>query len=77
MPRERPDPQALPPTRAFVVQFRQRTDVRCGVVDGRIEQISSGEAAQFHSWAELERFCEGQLVPGEQHSGKKAEQTTR
>jgi hypothetical protein len=40
-------------TSAFVVQFRTRTDLEAGRVDGRVEHVMSGQTAQFHSVGEL------------------------
>ncbi len=52
----------LPADRAFVLQFRQRATVQGGYVDGRIEHITSGEAALFHSLEELVTFLEHVLA---------------
>lgn len=41
---------------AFVIQFRPETDIPAGVFHGRIEHVSSGHAARFHSLAELLDF---------------------
>lgn len=41
---------------AFVVQFRGDTDVAAGRIEGKIEHISSYEAARFHSVEELLAF---------------------
>jgi hypothetical protein len=42
--------------RAFVVQFRAKTDAAHGCVAGRIEHVASREAASFRSWAEMQVF---------------------
>jgi hypothetical protein len=42
--------------RAFVVQFRAETDAAHGRVVGRIEHVTSGQAAAFQSWAEMQVF---------------------
>ena len=55
----KPQAEARPPLLpewAFVVQFREGTEVEQGRVDGRVEHIVSGQAAQFHSVEELLNF---------------------
>ena len=47
---------ALPPHRAFVVQFRAETDVERGHFVGRMEHAVSGQAAHFQSLEELLAF---------------------
>lgn len=41
---------------AFVVQFRESTDVDAGRLDGKIEHIPSCQATRFHSLDELLAF---------------------
>jgi hypothetical protein len=41
---------------AFVLQFREGTDVETGRLDGKIEHIASYKAARFHSVDELFAF---------------------
>jgi len=41
---------------AFVVQFRESTDIRAGLLDGKVEHIASYESAKFHSADELLAF---------------------
>jgi hypothetical protein len=41
---------------AFVVQFRDETDVAAGRWDGKVEHIPSYRAARFHSLDELLAF---------------------
>ena len=47
---------------AFVVQFREGTDIEAGRLDGRVEQIASCRAARFHSLEELLAFIAGALA---------------
>lgn len=42
--------------RTFVVQFRTETDAAQGHVVGRIEHVTSGQAAAFQSWVEMQTF---------------------
>ena len=44
---------ALPAWKAFVVQFSRETEDLSGPCSGRIEHLSSGRRAQFHSPEEL------------------------
>ena len=53
----------LSPRRAFVVQFRDRTDAR-DRFEGRVEHMVSGHAARFRSPAELTRFMRQVLNAG-------------
>ena len=46
----------LSPHRAFVVQFREETDVEQGRFVGRVEHVVSGQAAHFASLEELLAF---------------------
>ena len=46
----------LSPHRAFVVQFREETDVEQGRFVGRVEHVVSGQATQFQSLEELAAF---------------------
>ena len=58
------DAISLPTNRAFVLQFRQDSDVNGGRVDGRIEHITSGRAELFHTLEELVSFVgENLAVP--------------
>jgi hypothetical protein len=41
---------------AFVVQFRESTDMAAGRLEGRVEHIASYESARFHSLDELLAF---------------------
>jgi hypothetical protein len=41
---------------AFVVQFRETTDIEAGRVEGKIEHISSYQATRFQSVEELLAF---------------------
>ena len=41
---------------AFVIQFRESTDIEAGRVEGKIEHISSYQAVRFHSVEELLAF---------------------
>ena len=42
--------------RAFVVQFRDETDVVHGRIAGRIEHVATRETASFRSWPEMKEF---------------------
>jgi len=42
--------------RAFVVQFREETDVDRGQLEGRVEHVTSGQATHFHSLEDLLAF---------------------
>ena len=41
---------------AFVIQFRESTDIQAGRVEGKIEHISSYQSMRFHSVEELLAF---------------------
>jgi hypothetical protein len=41
---------------AFVIQFRETTDVAAGRVEGKIEHISSYQSVRFQSVEELMAF---------------------
>jgi hypothetical protein len=41
---------------AFVIQFRPETDIAAGRLNGRVEHVTSYEAAHFHSLEELLAF---------------------
>ena len=41
---------------AFVIQFRESTDIEAGRVEGKIEHISSYQSARFQSVEELMAF---------------------
>ena len=47
------DAPALPPWKAFVVQFTQETSAGSGVFAGRVEHLNSGRRARFKSAADL------------------------
>jgi hypothetical protein len=53
---------------AFVVQFREDTDLRAGLLEGKVEHIASYESARFHSVEELlgfmARVLDGIREPG-------------
>lgn len=46
---------------AFVVQFRESTDIEAGRLEGKVEHIASYRAARFHSVEELLAFMSGVL----------------
>ena len=41
---------------AFVIQFREDTDIEAGRLEGKVEHIASYQAARFHSVNELMTF---------------------
>jgi hypothetical protein len=41
---------------AFVIQFREETDIGTGRLEGRVEHIASTRAARFNSLDELLNF---------------------
>jgi hypothetical protein len=41
---------------AFVVQFRESTDIGAGRLEGKVEHIASYESVRFHSLDELLTF---------------------
>jgi hypothetical protein len=41
---------------AFVIQFREGTDLEAGRLEGKVEHIASYKAARFHSVDELIAF---------------------
>jgi hypothetical protein len=47
---------AFPPERAFVIQFRDETQVEAGRVVGRVEHVVSGKSSHFHSLGALLAF---------------------
>jgi hypothetical protein len=47
---------------AFVIQFRESTDVQAGRVEGKIEHIASYRAARFRSVNELMAFISSVLA---------------
>lgn len=49
-------PPALPSNRAFVVQFRSQSEDTCPQWVGRVEHVTSGNAAHFTSWEQLQQF---------------------
>ena len=50
------DESPLSPHKAFVVQLRENTDVERGHWAGRVEHVTSGQAAHFQSLDELLAF---------------------
>ena len=50
---------------AFVIQFREGTDLQAGRLEGRVEHIASYKAARFHSIDELLAFIGGVLAESE------------
>lgn len=50
------DESPLSPYRAFVVQLREQADVEKGQWAGRVEHLTSGQAAHFQSVDELLAF---------------------
>ena len=54
----------LPPTQAFVVQFRWDTDPQQGRFVGRVEHIASGRACHFRSAEEILNFVATILAGG-------------
>ncbi|MBV8359853.1 MAG: hypothetical protein JO189_18240 [Deltaproteobacteria bacterium] len=57
------DESPLSPYRAFVVQFREHADVERGQWTGRVEHVTSGQAAHFQSCEELLAFIVRVLAP--------------
>ena len=53
MPSSPPD---LPAERAFLVQFRPQEPDGLPIYAGRVEHLTSGEAARFHAQEELLAF---------------------
>jgi hypothetical protein len=47
---------------AFVVQFREGTDLEAGRLEGKVEHIASYKAARFHSVDELIAFMARMLT---------------
>ena len=47
---------------AFVIQFRESTDIDAGRVEGKIEHISSYQSARFQSVEEILAFVAGVLA---------------
>lgn len=43
---------------AFVVQFRETTDIEAGRFEGKAEHIASYQSARFHSLEELLAFLD-------------------
>jgi len=56
------DESPLLPHRAFVVQLREHADVARGQWVGRVEHVTSGQAAHFQSLEELLAFMERVLA---------------
>jgi hypothetical protein len=48
----------LPAWKAFVVQFSRETGTPAGIFAGRVEHLSSGRRARFHSQEELVAILE-------------------
>jgi len=59
---------SLPRHRAFVVQFHTEADLAAGRYTGRVEHVVSGQAAHFHSLAQLLAFIARVLA--EVHTAK-------
>jgi hypothetical protein len=53
---------------AFVIQFRDGTDVGAGRLEGRVEHIATYKATRFHSLEELLAFLAGVLTEMEKKS---------
>jgi len=51
------DLSPLPPSRAFVIQFRIDSDLAAGGCCGRIEHVTSGRVTHFTSLDELLGFA--------------------
>jgi hypothetical protein len=47
---------------AFVVQFRENTDIEAGRLEGKVEHIASYKAVRFHSVDELLAFIARMLT---------------
>ena len=56
------DRPPLSVSRAFVVQFRDETDVEAGCFVGRVEHVVSGKATHFSSLKEMLAFIERVLA---------------
>jgi hypothetical protein len=54
---------------AFVVQFRETTDIGAGRLEGRVEHIASSESAKFHSLDELLAFI-ARVLAGIRDAGR-------
>lgn len=61
---------ALPPHRAFVIQFRAETDAPAGRLAGRVEHVASGRAAHFRSLDELLAFLDQVLGDSRERSSE-------
>lgn len=55
---------------AFVVQFRQKTDLEAGRCAGRVEHMASYEARHFHSLEELLEFIATMLTKVRQQQSR-------
>jgi hypothetical protein len=53
---------AFSPSRAFVVQFRDETQIEAGHMAGRVEHVISGQASHFESLDALLAFLERVLM---------------
>ncbi len=60
------NPSQLSVHSSFVVQFRTANDIKHGSCDGRVEHISSGQAADFSSVDDLLTFIERVLANSRQ-----------
>jgi hypothetical protein len=49
---------------AFVIQFREGTDIEAGRVEGKVEHIASFKASRFQSLDELLAFVARILAEG-------------
>jgi hypothetical protein len=59
---------ALPPDRAFVVQFHAQPSEAPPAYEGRVEHLVSGQVARFHSLEELLTFMIRVLTDVQQQS---------
>jgi hypothetical protein len=57
------DKSPLSPHRAFVVQLRENAEVAHGHWTGRVEHVTSGQAAHFQSLEQLLAFVVRVLAP--------------
>ena len=51
---------------AFVIQFRESTDIEAGRVEGKVEHIASFKASRFQSLDELLAFVARILAEGKE-----------
>ena len=52
-------------SRAFVVKFSDKTNLSANVAEGRVEHVSSGSKAEFHSIPQLLTFMDRVLREGQ------------